>query len=159
MEGQAHHAFFVFDQLDDLAPIEKDFAVLLGRVGPIRKDVDDPLLRDDEDPVRAVAGMGDLQRALESQIRKRLFDLQRRQRIGRAHQPGSIDGGAFFEAERFFFAQGKRRHRQKQKQTAAPTSDCKAVPRMLSLLIWQRQIDSGIIFLSEIFLLNRPASP
>ena len=102
MEGQAHHAFLVFHQLGDLAPIEKDLAILLGRVGPVRKNVDDAFLRDDEEPIRAVARVGNLQRPLESQVGKRLFDLQRRQRIGRTHQPGSIDGERIFRSRTAF---------------------------------------------------------
>ena len=68
MEGQPHHAFLVFNQLGDLAPIEKDLAVLCGHIGPIRKNVDDSLLRDHEEPIRAIARMGELQRPLETQI-------------------------------------------------------------------------------------------
>src|SRR5688500_12806649 len=88
MKCQAQQTFFVAFPKHDVANVQKWFS----RVGalPVLEDMHDSSLLDDKHPIRAVVGVGQLNRPVESECRKSLHRLQR-QRIRGAEHATRID--------------------------------------------------------------------
>ena len=84
VEREPQQPFLVVLAPDHVPEVEKDFRFL--GVRPVREDADAAVLLDDEHPVRAVAGVGELDGARELQVGERLLDSQGGLRVRRTHE-------------------------------------------------------------------------